>query len=54
MSPIVFEINEDKIYKDKCCGESFAMQCYAIKFENGKKNMSLIFTFHNSLYYQIT
>ena len=22
MSPIVFEINEDKIYKDKCCGES--------------------------------
>ena len=25
MSPIVFEINEDKIYKDKCCGESYAM-----------------------------
>ena len=24
MSPIVFEINEDKIYKDKCCGESYA------------------------------
>ena len=22
---IVFEINEDKIYKDKCCGESYAM-----------------------------
>ena len=25
MSPIVFEINEDNIYKDKCCGESYAM-----------------------------
>ena len=25
MSPIVFEINEGKIYKDKCCGESYAM-----------------------------
>ena len=25
MSPIVFEINEDKIYKNKCCGESYAM-----------------------------
>ena len=25
MSPIVFEINEDKIHKDKCCGESYAM-----------------------------
>ena len=25
MSPIDFEINEDKIYKDKCCGESYAM-----------------------------
>ena len=25
MSPIVFEINEDEIYKDKCCGESYAM-----------------------------
>ena len=25
VSPIVFEINEDTIYKDKCCGESFAM-----------------------------
>ena len=25
MSPIVFEINEDKIDKDKCCGESYAM-----------------------------
>ena len=25
MSPIVFEINEDKIYKDDCCGESYAM-----------------------------
>ena len=25
MSPIVFEINEDKIYEDKCCGESYAM-----------------------------
>ena len=25
MSPIVFEINEDKIDKDKCCGESHAM-----------------------------
>ena len=25
MSPIVFEINEDKIYKDKCSGESYAM-----------------------------
>ena len=25
MSPIVFEINEDIIYKDKCCGESYAM-----------------------------
>ena len=25
MSPIVFEINEDTIYKDKCCGESYAM-----------------------------
>ena len=23
MSPIVFAINEDKIYKDKCCGESY-------------------------------
>ena len=25
MSPIVFEINEAQIYKDKCCGESYAM-----------------------------
>ena len=25
MSPNVFEINEDKIYKDQCCGESYAM-----------------------------
>ena len=25
MSPNVFEINEDKIYKDKCCGEFDAM-----------------------------
>ena len=25
MSPIVFEINEDTIYKDKDCGESYAM-----------------------------
>ena len=25
MSPNVFEINEDKIYKDKCCGELYAM-----------------------------
>ena len=25
MSPNVFEINEDKIYKDKCCGEFYAM-----------------------------
>ena len=25
MSPIDFEINEDKIYKDKCWGESYAM-----------------------------
>ena len=25
MSPIIFEINEDKIHKDKCCGESYAM-----------------------------
>ena len=25
MSPIVFEMNEDKIYKDNCCGESYAM-----------------------------
>ena len=25
MSPIVFEMNEDKIYKDKCCGESYEM-----------------------------
>ena len=25
MSPIVFEINEEKKYKDKCCGESYAM-----------------------------
>ena len=25
MSPIVFEINGDKIYKDNCCGESYAM-----------------------------
>ena len=25
MSPIVFEINEDKSYKYKCCGESDAM-----------------------------
>ena len=25
MSPNVFEINEDEIYKDKCCGESYAM-----------------------------
>ena len=24
MSPIVFEIN-DNIYKDECCGESYAM-----------------------------
>ena len=25
MSPNVFEINEDKIYKDKCCGKFYAM-----------------------------
>ena len=25
MSPNVFEINEDKIYKDECCSESYAM-----------------------------
>ena len=25
MSPIVFEINEDKMYKDKCCGESYVI-----------------------------
>ena len=25
MSPIVFEINKEKIYKDKCFGESYAM-----------------------------
>ena len=25
MSPNIFEINEDNIYKDKCCGESYAM-----------------------------
>ena len=25
MSPNVFEINEYKIYKDKCCGEFYAM-----------------------------
>ena len=25
MSPNVFEINEDKIYKNKCCGEFYAM-----------------------------
>ena len=25
MSPIIFEINEDKIYKDKCCGESYVI-----------------------------
>ena len=22
MSPTVFEINEDKIHKDKCCGDN--------------------------------
>ena len=25
MSPYVFEINEDKIYKDKSCGEFYAI-----------------------------
>ena len=25
MSPNVCEINEDKIYKDKCCGEFYPM-----------------------------
>ena len=25
MSPNVFEIDEDKIYKDKCCSEFYAM-----------------------------
>ena len=25
MSPNVFEINEDKTYKDKCSGEFYAM-----------------------------
>ena len=25
MSPIVFKINEHKFFKDKCCGESYAM-----------------------------
>ena len=25
MSPNVFEINEDNIYKDKCCGEFYSM-----------------------------
>ena len=25
MSPNVFEMNEDKIYEDKCCGEFYAM-----------------------------
>ena len=38
MSPNVFEINEDKIYKDICCGEFYAFyvkekQCrYSKKF----------------------
>ena len=43
MSPIVIEINEDKIYKDMCCGESYAMffllmlkkRCRASKYFKG-------------------
>ena len=30
MSPNVFEINEDKIYKDKCCGEFYAMEFFFV------------------------
>ena len=32
MSPNVFEINEDKIYKDKCCGE-FAAMFFLVKLK---------------------
>ena len=30
MSPIVFEINEDQICKDKCCGESCARMLFLV------------------------
>ena len=39
MSPIVFEINEDDIYKDKCCGESYAM-FFLVMVK--KKNVGLV------------
>ena len=29
MSPDVFKINEDNFFKDKCCGESYAM-CFLV------------------------
>ena len=34
MSPNVFEINEDKIYKDKCCGEFNVIFFLVILLEN--------------------
>ena len=34
MSPNVFEINEDKIYKDKCCGEFNAIFFLVIFIKN--------------------
>ena len=35
MSPNVFEINEDKIYKDKCCGEFL---CNVLSYYVKEKN----------------
>ena len=40
MSPIAFEINVDKTYKDECCGESYAvLSCYAKEKNVGPVNI---------------
>ena len=42
MPPNVLEINEDKIYKDKCCDEFYAMFFLVMlmkKCRNSKKNL---------------
>ena len=56
MSPIVFEINEDKIYKDKCCGEFYVMffllmlkkKCRASKHFAGPVDARCCCTFESS------
>ena len=57
MSPIVFEINEDKIYKDKCCGESYTMffllmlkkKCRAIKHFAGPVDAGCYWSYRASI-----